>query len=90
MNISNNEDSPGSGEDTPTSRRIFTGTPIGITIPRRSTQQTQPSIRFKDYALMTRVIKVEEPLTFEQARDKKEWMDAMTKEYNSIINNDIW
>ena len=37
MNTSNNEDSLGSGEDTPTNKRIFNGTPIGITILRRST-----------------------------------------------------
>ena len=31
-----------------------------------------------------------EPLNFEQAKDKKEWMDAMTEEYNSIMKNDTW
>ena len=37
---------------------------------------------------MTEAINVEDPLTFEQAKDKKEWMDAMTEEYNSIIKNE--
>ena len=90
MNISSSEDSPSSGEDTLKSRRILNGTPTGIEIPRRSTRQTQPPVRFRGYALMTQVINVEEPLTFEQAKDKKEWMDAMTEDYNSIIKNDTW
>ena len=39
---------------------------------------------------MTQVINTKELVTFEQAKDKKEWMDAMTEEYNSIIKNDTW
>jgi hypothetical protein len=27
---------------------------------------------------------------FEEAIQKKEWADAMTKEYQSIIKNDVW
>ena len=39
---------------------------------------------------MTHVINTKELVTFEQAKDKKEWMDAMIEEYNSIIKNDTW
>ena len=31
-----------------------------------------------------------EPTCFEEAVQEKEWMDAMTKEYQSIIKNDVW
>jgi hypothetical protein len=34
---------------------------------------------------------VEKELTcFEESVQKKEWMDAMTEEYQSIINNVVW
>ena len=32
----------------------------------------------------------EEPTCFEEAIQKREWADAMTEEYQSIINNDVW
>ena len=32
----------------------------------------------------------EEPTCFEEAIQKKEWTDAMTEEYQSIIKNDVW
>jgi hypothetical protein len=32
----------------------------------------------------------EEPTCFEEAIEKKEWADAMTEEYQSIIKNDVW
>jgi hypothetical protein len=31
-----------------------------------------------------------EPTYFEEAIKKKEWADAMKKEYQSIIKNDVW
>ena len=30
------------------------------------------------------------PTCFEEAIQKKEWADAMTEEYQSIIKNDVW
>ena len=32
----------------------------------------------------------EEPTYFEETKNKKEWMDAMIKEYQSILKNDVW
>ena len=32
----------------------------------------------------------EEPTCFEEASKKKEWMDAMIQEYQSILKNDFW
>jgi hypothetical protein len=40
-------------------------------------------------ALMCDLIK-KEPTCFEEAIQKKEWADAMTEEYQSIIKNDVW
>jgi hypothetical protein len=31
-----------------------------------------------------------EPTSFEEAFQMKEWADAMTEEYQSIIKNDVW
>jgi hypothetical protein len=31
-----------------------------------------------------------DPTCFEESIQKKEWVDAMTKEYQSIIKNDVW
>jgi len=39
---------------------------------------------------MTNVMNVIEPLNFEQAKNKKECMDVMSKEYNSIMKNETW
>jgi U3 small nucleolar RNA-associated protein 14 len=45
---------------------------------------------FSSYmALMCDLIE-KEPTYFEESIQKKEWADAMTKEYQSIIKNDVW
>ena len=31
-----------------------------------------------------------EPSTYEEASENKEWRDAMIKEYQSIMKNDVW
>jgi hypothetical protein len=40
-------------------------------------------------ALMCELIE-NEPTCFEEAIQKKEWLDAMTEEYQSIVNNDVF
>ena len=32
----------------------------------------------------------QEPTNYEESVQKKEWVEAMTKEYQSIMKNDIW
>jgi hypothetical protein len=32
----------------------------------------------------------EEPTYFEEAIQRKEWVDAMTEEYQSIMKNEVW
>ena len=31
-----------------------------------------------------------EPFNYEEAAERKEWKDAMIKEYQSIMKNDVW
>jgi hypothetical protein len=40
--------------------------------------------------LMCDLLEKEEPTCVEEAIHKKEWTDAMTEEYQSIIKNDVW
>jgi hypothetical protein len=40
-------------------------------------------------ALMCDLIE-KEPTCFEEPIQKKEWVDAMTEEYQSILKNDVW
>ena len=46
------------------------GTPTCIVVPGRSTPQTQPLVKLKDYALMDNVMNFIEPLNYYQAKDK--------------------
>ena len=39
---------------------------------------------------MTIIMNVIEPLNYEQAKDKEEWVTAMNEEYNSIMRNKTW
>jgi hypothetical protein len=38
---------------------------------------------------MTKLLN-EEPTTFEEVAEKKQWKEAMTEEHQSIIKNDVW
>jgi hypothetical protein len=38
---------------------------------------------------MTKILD-EEPTTFEEVIQKKQWKEAMTKEHQSIMKNDVW
>jgi hypothetical protein len=45
---------------------------------------------FSSYmALMCELLE-KEPTCFQESIQKKEWADAMAKEYQSIIKNDVW
>ena len=39
---------------------------------------------------MTSIMNGIEPLNYEQAKDKGEWVTVMTEEYNSIMRNTTW
>jgi hypothetical protein len=53
----------------------------------RQSKKTKPFSKYM--ALMCDLIE-EEPTCFEESVQKKEWTNAMTKEYHSIIKNDVW
>ena len=45
---------------------------------------------FSNYvALMCNLVD-QEPTSYEEASHKKEWVEAMMEEYQSIIKNDVW
>ena len=39
---------------------------------------------------MTQVMNVVEPVTYEQAKNHKEWENATNEEYESIMKNETW
>jgi hypothetical protein len=45
---------------------------------------------FSSYMALMCDLLEKEPTCFEEAIQKKEWADAMTEEYQSIIRNDVW
>ena len=77
--------STSSEEDTAESRRIMDGTPVGNLMLRRSTRQIRPPPRYNDYALMSNLMNISEPMNYKQSKDKSEWVEAMNKDYNSIM-----
>jgi hypothetical protein len=59
-------------------------------VPEGTTRQVKRPKPFSSYtALMCDVIE-EEPTCFEESIQRKEWVDCMTEEYQSIIKNDVW
>ena len=68
-----------SDDETTEDKRIMDGTRAGTLVRRRSTWQTHPPVKFRDYALMTSIMNVIEPLNYEQTKEKKEWVTAMNK-----------
>jgi hypothetical protein len=59
-------------------------------VPEGTTRQVKIPKPFSSYkALMCNLLD-EELTCFEEAIQKKEWADAMTEEYQSIIKNDVW
>jgi hypothetical protein len=58
--------------------------------PSGTFRESKKPKRFSIYsACMTRLIN-EEPTTFEEATQKKQWKEAMTEEHQSIMKNDVW
>ena len=53
----------------------------------RERKRTRSCSRY--VALLCDFIK-EEPSSYEEAAERKEWKDAMIEEYQSIMKNDVW
>jgi hypothetical protein len=54
------------------------------------TRITRSQSNLLNYALMKRVMKMDEPQTYLEASRKKEWNEAMEPELNSLVRNDTW
>ena len=64
-----------SDEETYKSRTIIEGTPRGNAVLRRSIRQIHSPPRYDDYVLMTNIMNVNEPMNYEQDKDKEEWLN---------------
>jgi U3 small nucleolar RNA-associated protein 14 len=53
-------------------------------------RQVKKPKSFSSYMALMCDLLEKEPTYFEESIQKKEWADAMTKEYQSIIKNDVW
>ena len=76
-----------SNEDIAESKRTMDGTPIGNLMLRSSTREIHPPPRYNDYALMSNIMNISEPMNYKQDKDKAKWVEAMNEEYNSIMKN---
>jgi hypothetical protein len=59
-------------------------------VPEGTTRQVKRPKPFSSYMALMCDLLEKEPTCFEDAIQKKEWVDAMTEEYQSIIKNDVW
>ena len=57
--------------------------------PEGSTRQSKKPKPFPSYVALMRDIVNKEPTCFKEAVQNKEWVEAMTKEYQSILKNDV-
>jgi hypothetical protein len=59
-------------------------------VPEGTSRQVKRPKPFSSYMALMCDLLDEEPTYFEEAIQKKEWVDAMTEEYQYIINNSVW
>jgi hypothetical protein len=59
-------------------------------VPQGTTRQVKIPKPFSSYMTLMCDLLEKEPTSFEEAFQMKEWADAMTEEYQSIIKNDVW
>ena len=58
--------------------------------PEGSTRVSKKPKPFSSYVALMCDLVDQEPTNYEEAMQKKEWVEAMTEEYQSIIKNDVW
>ena len=58
--------------------------------PKGSSRERKKSKPFSTYLALMCDLVDQEPACFEEAVKKKEWVEAMTKEYHYIMKNDVW
>ena len=58
--------------------------------PEGSTRTSKRSKPYSSYVALMCDLVDQEPTSYEEDAQKKEWVEAMTKEYVSIMKNDVW
>ena len=58
--------------------------------PEGSIRERKKPNTFSNYAALMCDLVEQEPTNYEEAVQKKEWVEAMTEEYQSIMKNDVW
>ena len=61
-----------------------------IKVPEGTSRKSKRSKRFSSYATYLTKLLDEEPTTFEEAVKKAQWKEAMAKEHQSIMKNEVW
>jgi hypothetical protein len=59
-------------------------------VPQGTTRQVKRPKPFSSYTALMCDLLEEEPTCFEESIQRKEWTDAMTEEYQSIMKNEVW
>jgi hypothetical protein len=59
-------------------------------VPQGTTRQVKRPKPFSSYTTLMCDLLEEEPTYFEESIQRKEWTDAMTEEYQSIMKNEVW
>jgi hypothetical protein len=59
-------------------------------VPQKTTRQVKRPKPFSSYTALMCDLLEEESTCFEESIQRKEWADAMTEEYQSIIKNEVW
>eukprot|EP00253_Pinus_taeda_P011529 PITA_11529 len=59
-------------------------------LPRRSGRKTRLLAKFREYALMSKILNIVEPSNYEEASKSDEWRVAMHEEMESIYRNHTW
>jgi hypothetical protein len=59
-------------------------------VPQGTTRQVKRPNPFSSYTALMCDLLEEEPTCLEEAIQRKEWAEAMTKEYQSIMKNEVW
>jgi hypothetical protein len=59
-------------------------------VPEGTTRQVKRPNPFSNYTALMCDLLEEEPTCFEEVIQRKEWADAMTEEYQSIMKNEVW
>jgi uncharacterized protein (DUF1330 family) len=61
-----------------------------LKVPEGTFRKSKRPKRFSSYAAYMTKLLDEEPTTFEEAVQRGQWKEAMTKEHQSIMKNEVW